>query len=275
MNFKAFTLISIFMWQLSGVASAALDTQPFSLVKSGNKVCKVEPAAREQVCYQSVEDASTIGFAFPSTIEIVSRLRVCQVVNCDESSSGGVDMSELDKTGGAILISKVNRDWVIANFKSLSVRDIAVDVENIKPDSPGLQIPFVATIDWAGSRLIQGTIYVEGTFDFKGLINLHEKAEGQSTAEHVSGLLANSFGVDNLADSGFLQQAGRVIKFKSIYGIDSDVDAATVKMVKEIVGPFVVSEVIFLPIAKGFVFTIEEFATKLIESLAKALKNKD
>ncbi len=240
-----------------------------------NEVCKVGQAFPSPVCYPSY--ASLFPEANFQSIELVKKIKAKEAL----PSPTKLELKDLEQIGGALLLRPADRQAVLKNFKVLSVRNIGVDVSRIRQTGTHNLIPFVASVRWIGYAGLNGTVHLEGEIALP--INL-SSIGGQNTnsTDFATSLEAVRYGFQQMLSVGhyndsstemkkdwlrFLEASARQVHFRATKGLFANVDTETQRLIKEVVGPAVLTETIFIPMVKGMSSVVE----KLGEAMGKAI----
>lgn len=245
----------------------------FDLQSRGNEICKVGTSFPTPVCYASY--AAMMPNAGYESIDVLKKVKALQAL-WPHGAPITLRPENLDDVGAAVLIRTRDREMLQRYFTVLSVRNIGIDMNRISQTPTHNLIPFVASVRWAGVSGVNGTIHLDGQLALP--INLSDIGKRSEPSNDLSNLEAIRYGFEQMFSIGhfndsstekneewrrFLETSARQIQFRAIHGDGANADAETLRLIKEVVGPAVLSETIFIPMVRGM--------SKLFESIFQGL----
>ncbi len=240
----------------------------FDIERRGDQVCKFVYAEGKRVessptCYPLSTDMPLELEVMDQVQELLAKLSIHEI---------RPNLLELIHTGGAIMLPNETLLLLNKNYRRISIRNFAVNVEDpIEMDSE-IQYRFFADVYWQGSAKMEGTLHVEG------LLILSDGPTNIS--DLFSGIVPMSADISAFSDSRteqkndrfrFLETLARKLHFTAINGIGTDTDKDTLRFLNEVIGPVIVGEVFLLPTINFIVEALPELSEALSDKIIKEI----
>ena len=257
---KLTTIISVVtLIPLSGLAAQSR----FDLERERDIVCKTsylndEKNETTRKCYKIAEE-------FSNRIEIVDKVRA--FLEFQALDSQPMSIEQFQKIGGAFVLKKDALKDISQNYRRISLRNFALDLEAVEEKEGQQLIPFFADIYWQGRAYMEGTLHTEGFIVVpKGEVNL--SLELNDSANALPTAQFNGYS-DSSTELRSLETSARYIHFRTVNGMNTDVNQDTLDFLNNSVGPVMVGEIFYVPIYSSL---FESMSEVISDAIAKGLR---
>ena len=230
----------------------------FDLVTEGDQVCK--SVENNKTCFSRLSVALQ-GFQVSDKLEIIDNMtKYLELL--EKKGVQNLDASDLDAVGGALLFEKEDIKTILSQYRRLSVRNIGID-PNVVETEDAKRVGFVASVYWKSTKLgLNSTVNVEGYINVPkndaqtdlGKRDLAEFRKLLTRAVEIAGI-SDSSGENHREGDRRLEKLARELHFTLIAGKNKervDVDKETEALLKNIIAPYVMGEVVVIPTVKAF-----------------------
>lgn len=204
----ALILICANIIQAEVAYSQTAPTDNFSVETVNGEVCRSKPGQPTR-CLPTFK---SLGFLALEQIELVERVK--------------------EHNGGSFVLSQSRSKEVVSSYSRLSIRNLATNPKLATAKDGVVRLPFFASVYWKGRGFMQGTIHVEG-----------EIVSSQDDSKIRASRFADSTTEQKLEALRSLETAARHIHFRIAGTGEKSVDEATMALLNEIVGPFILGEI--------------------------------